>query len=225
MLDEPEVTRPGYAIIGQIRAQSVIGKAYLETLNHFGTQAAFSRTVAKSGPMKLITGDEPWREFMIPFLLLETAPKAPDKIELIVVLPATGTIELRDVRLVQSDGQQLPIVTQNASNAWWSNRSAGIIGGGGGAFLGLLGALIGVLTSMGNAKRVVQGVFAFMLFVCGISLLVGLVALVMNQPYAVYYPLLLLGFLGVCLPLSLWRSVMNRFTQAEMQRLDAMDAG
>lgn len=225
VLEGPDVTRPGYAVVGQVRAEGVVGKAYLETLNHFGPQAAFSRTVMEDGPMKHITGDERWRDFSIPFILPESDPAAPDKLELALKLPATGTVELRDVQLVQSTGLQLPGKARAATNAWWSSRSAAIVGGGGGAFLGLLGGLIGAMAGLGTAKRVVQVALAFMLCLCGISLIIGLVAVIMDQPYAVYYPLLLMGFIGVVLPLALWRTVMNRYEQAEMQRLNAMDAG
>ena len=57
-----------------------------------------------------------------------------------------------------------------------------------------------------------------------VCLVLGIVALVLGQPYAVYYPLLLIGVLaavlgGVGIPVS-----RQRFAEAELRRMQALDA-
>jgi hypothetical protein len=52
----------------------------------------------------------------------------------------------------------------------------------------------------------------------------GLAAVVLSQPYAVYYPLLLLGFLCTLLPIGVRGTVRRRFEKIELRKMKAMDA-
>jgi hypothetical protein len=55
------------------------------------------------------------------------------------------------------------------------------------------------------------------------SLAVGLVALALDQPYAVWYPLLLMGVLDPVLAFSLLPSARRRFEEIELRRMRALD--
>jgi hypothetical protein len=112
---------------------------------------------------------------------------------------------------------------QSNANAWWTDRMGGLIGGIAGSVIGLTGAAIGTLAGIGIARKVCLSLLG-MMFVLGIaSLVVGLAALVFSQPYAVYYPLLLLGLLCSVLPAGLFRSIKRQYEQRELRKMHAMD--
>jgi hypothetical protein len=100
----------------------------------------------------------------------------------------------------------------------------GWIGGIGGACLGLIGALIGVLGSRPKYIGVASAVM-LVTIVAGFALLVvGMVAVCLHQPYAVYYPLLLSGLLtmGLLIPLFFYARRLRQ--QNELRKMRAMDA-
>ncbi len=106
---------------------------------------------------------------------------------------------------------------------WWINRQAGFIGAILGVLGGCLGAMIGILSGCGKARRLVLGLMKAM-FVTGLARLVlAVVALVLSQPYAVYYSPLLSGILLTILPIAAIRSVRKRYEQIELRKMKAMD--
>ena len=112
---------------------------------------------------------------------------------------------------------------QSNANAWWTDRMSGLVGGIVGSVVGLTGATIGTLAGIGIARKVCLSLLGAM-FVFGIaSLAVGLAALAFSQPYAVYYPLLLLGLLCSVLPAGLFRSIKRQYEQRELRKMNAMD--
>lgn len=108
---------------------------------------------------------------------------------------------------------------------WWTGEMAGWIGGIGGSLLGVAGAgfgvLAGTLAPKGRAKRLVVG-YALTFFGLGVLLLLlGVAALLLGQPYHVWYPFMLGGFiltlvLGLNLPM-----VFARYRAAEMAKMEA----
>lgn len=111
-----------------------------------------------------------------------------------------------------------------AATAWWSNQTAGIVGGIAGSALGLFGALTGVLGGQGKALGFLVKAWQT-LFVLGIaSLIIGVAAVIMGQPYAVYYPLLLMGFLISILSPMCVSIMRQRKAQSEIRQMDAQDA-
>ena len=63
------------------------------------------------------------------------------------------------------------------------------------------------------------------MFVAGLAgLALAVVALVLSQPQAVYYPPLLSGILMTILPIAWVRSVRKRYEQIELRKMQAMDA-
>ncbi|MEN6558905.1 MAG: hypothetical protein ABFC54_12065, partial [Thermoguttaceae bacterium] len=58
-----------------------------------------------------------------------------------------------------------------------------------------------------------------------VSLVVGLVAVVLGQPYAVYYPLLLGGTILAAVFGGNFPMLHRRYQQIELRKMAAMDAG
>jgi hypothetical protein len=122
------------------------------------------------------------------------------------------------------DAAKPQINKQISTNAWWSNKTAGLVGGIAGSVVGLMGAAIGTLTGIGIARNICLSLLGIM-FVFGlVSLTVGLISLFFSQPYAVYYPLLLEGLLSSVLPSCLFRSIKLQYEQKELRKMHAMDA-
>ena len=110
-----------------------------------------------------------------------------------------------------------------AAGQWFGDRSAGLLGGIGGALIGLWGALIGVLASRGKARHFVLA-SANALLVIGIASLVGGAAAVATaQPYAVYYPLLLIGIILVVVFGKMRGNLSARYEQSELKKMQSKD--
>lgn len=221
-LEKPRVTSIRYAVIGRVRYEGVEKVGYLEMWSLFaGGGMYFSRTLGDSGPLQRLEGASDWRPFSLPFFSDEKTG-APTKLVVNMVLPGKGTVYLGPLRVVQYEGNDNPLATPGA---WWDDRSAGLIGGIAGTVGGLLGGLIGVLTSMGRARTLVLTLAKGLLILGVISLLLGLVALGLGQPYAVYYPLLLLGVILSAVMGANLRTIRRRYEGLELRRMAAMDVG
>ncbi|MDG2201295.1 MAG: hypothetical protein P8K80_08960 [Phycisphaerales bacterium] len=110
------------------------------------------------------------------------------------------------------------------ADPWWTGETAGWIGAIGGTAMGLVGGVLGcmgVLVHRGKAKRFVLGLMCSVIIVCLGILALGIVALTLGQPYAVWYPCLLMGFLGSCIPGFLLPVFLARYRQAEQRLLEA----
>lgn len=216
----PAITTPSYAVRGKVRYENVVGVGFLEMWNHFkGGGQYFSRTMDTSGPMGMVTGTSPEREFILPFHTLGQAP-APTKLVINLVLNGPGTVEIGPLELVPID----ELAGMNGTD-WWSGQTGGLIGGLGGSLLGLLGALVGALSSMGKGRRLVFVLSGTVAAIGVVVLTVGIVAISTGQSYNVYYPLMLLGGM-MCLGgiVSLCVSP-ARFRSHELRRMQALDLG
>lgn len=219
-LERPAITKARYAIVGEVRHEAVEGTAYLEMWSTFPQAGSFfSRTMAPSGPMKSLAGSSTWRRFALPFDAAGAAAP-PQMLVVKLVLPGRGTVYLSPLRLEQyADGE--PPVT--AAAAWWGPRTAGLVGGVLGSFLGCVGALVGLLARRGKARVLAIGLAVGMLAFGAVSLLLGVVALLRSQPYEVFYPLLLVGVLCVGLPAFLLRTLRRRYQELELRKMRARD--
>jgi hypothetical protein len=208
-IDRPKIAGPRYALTGQIRYEGVDAAGYLELWNHFpdGSQY-FSRTLGDAGPMMNLQGTSGWRAFTLPFD--STGMPPPTQLVLNVVLPGRGVVYLGPVRL-----------TDIAAGG--SENSAGALGSIAGGLIGSVGALIGVLTSLGRGRRVVT-IAAQLLIVGGaVAFAIGLVVAAHGQPYTAYYPLLLTGFLATVIPFSVMPAIRKRYEEIELRAMRARD--
>ncbi len=219
---DPGVTTSTYALTGQVRYEDVVGDAYLEMQNQFGSDGAFySRTLGRHQMTAKLSGTSAWRPFSLPFFVNADRPGRPTRIDLNVVLPGCGAVYLGSVRLVEYQAGEDPLAIPGQ---WWSGRTAGWIGGIGGSVVGLVGGLIGTLASFGRARRITLGMTtAFIMFgACAVA--AGVVAAATGQPYAVYYPLLLGG--GICAVVlgCIRPQLRRRYEEVELRRMQAVDA-
>jgi hypothetical protein len=108
---------------------------------------------------------------------------------------------------------------------WWTDQDAGYIGGIGGSLLGVLGGTLGTVAGVcaprGKCRALVIGMTLLMIGVGGISLIAGVAAYSSDQPYAVYYPLLLVGIISTIVPGGLLPVIRKRYREADGRRLEA----
>ena len=111
------------------------------------------------------------------------------------------------------------------ADAWWSTQQTVWIGALGGSALGIMGGLIGTLAGIfaprGKGRALILGLMGVVFIVCVGILILGVVALILVQPYAVWYPCLLIGFIGTVVVGSLIPVVHMAYRQAEQRQLDA----
>ncbi len=221
-IDAPQVARRVYAVRGQVRYTDVRERAYLEMWNVFPTLGRyFTRTLSDRGLMKYLEGSSDWRPFVLPFRIVQGS-EFPTQLIVNVVLPSTGTVHIGPLEVVEFGVLDDPLVEPGA---WWGNRMGGMIGGIVGGTFGLLGALIGILCSRGRGRRVALALTTCMIAAGVCCLVLGGVAVLLSQPHVVYYPLLLIGVLVTVIPLCNRRNMRQRFQEAELRRMQALDAG
>jgi len=228
-IHKPSISKKLYAIKGEIKYEGVRGDGYLEMWNFFPPLQAgmpegqyFSRTLGVGGEMGKLSGTSSWRPFMLPFDSTGGSG-SPTRLEINLFLPATGTVYLGPVTLVEYTGSLFG-TGRGYQSAWWSDRAAGLVGGIGGAALGCLGSLLSWLAWKGLARRFVVG-GAWVLIGFGVVLgLAGIIALCLSQPYAVWFPLTLgaVLLLGI-IPFRL-RSFLKHYEDLELRRMTAIDA-
>jgi hypothetical protein len=217
VLEAPAVTGDQYAIRGNVAYEGVEGVGYIEMWSVFPDGGRyFSRTLGESGPMGKLHGTSAVRPFVLPFLLTPEAAR-PVRLEVNVVLPAGGRVTLSDLAFASGPSAMA------TPGAWWSGPSSGLLGGMLGGGVGVLGAVIGTLCSMGRARRFVMvGLLA--IGAKGLLLLgAGGLALALGQPYEVWYPLLLMGVLAPALGFGLLPTARRRYEALELRRMQAMD--
>lgn len=217
-IKSPPITSHSYLVRGRMRYENVVGVGYLEMWNHFGDQKYFTRTMGTDGPMQTVTGTSRERDFILPFHA-GRHESPPSRLVINLVLNGPGTVEIGPLELVVLDS----MAGWNATTGWWNGSTGGLIGGIGGSLLGIVGALVGTLVGLGRAKRLVLTLAALIAAVGVIALTMGLVALVMRQPYEVYYVLLLLGGMSTMAGFVILISAPVQFRARELRRMQAMD--
>jgi hypothetical protein len=228
-IPKPPISKKLYAITGELKYNGVRGDGYLEMWNFFPPLQSgmpegqyFSRTLGVGGEMGKLSGTSDWRSFMLPFDSTGGSG-SPTRLEINIFLPGQGTVFLGPLKLVEYTGS-FASMGPASSNAWWSDRAAGMVGGMGGGVLGCLGGLLGWLAWKGQARRFVVAA-SWMLIGLGIALgLAAVVALSEKQPYAVWFPLVLGGvlLLGI-IPFRL-RNSLKHYEDLELRRMTAVDA-
>jgi hypothetical protein len=232
-LEKPGITQPRYAIRGEVSYTDVKGMGFLEMWNYFDDGGFyFTRTLGDYGPMGALKGDSDWRPFVMPF----NAGKGqvPNRLEVNVVLPKGGTVRLRGAVLVEytapatttTKAAVIPAVLIDKTQArpWWGPRAGGWFGSIFGTVIGICGGIIGTLAGRGRARRFVMSLAITLMIVGGGLFIAGLVAVMLRQPYSVWYPLLLSGGLSGGLIGGLLPSLKRRYEQAEIRKMQALDA-
>ena len=121
----------------------------------------------------------------------------------------------------------LHLLSQSApAEPWFDPQQFGTyFGAFGGAAVGLLGAFFGGFgawaAQRGRYRVLVLGSMAAVGGLCALFLLAGLAALIMGQPYGVWYPLSLIGLIGGGCFLGLLPVMRKRYAAAESRRMEA----
>lgn len=219
VLDGLSPTTSMFAVDGQVKYRDVEGDAYFEMWTVYPDgRRFFTRTLAETGPLQKITGTSEWRAFSLPFNASGPLPEHV-KLEVNVFMPGAGMIDISPLRIVNLSPDLFRQQTY-----WWSGQTAGWIGGGLGAGIGLLGALLAYLVRKGISFRFVRVVLVLELVLGTVCIVAGIVAVVHAQPFFVYYPLLLVGILA-CVLVAVGEFRLRRYyREIELRKMRAMDA-
>lgn len=223
---DPGITSSVYALKGNIRYDNVQGDGFLQMDNHFGESGTFfTKGIAPAGPLGKISGNSEWRPFVLPFYATngeqpDGSARVPERLTLSLFLPGAGSVSISGVELYQYASGEDPM---RSAGQWIDARSAGLIGGIGGALIGLWGAIIGVIASRGKARAFVFISVNVLLSLGLVSLVAGAVAYFSDQPYAVYFPLLLIGIILVAVIGKMRGSLLAQYEQLELKRMQSMD--
>lgn len=218
----PPIQQKQWRLKGEVRYADVEGNAYLEMYSYFPEGSYFSRTLAPMGPLSWITGSSEWREFILPFDASQSQDPTPEKLEFNLVMPGKGWVELRSVALY--DGLD-PAFGGKPLGAWWRDGDGGYMGAFFGLTYGTLGTVIGSLSSKGKRRRTVFMLIHGSFAISAILLGVGVYAVMVKQPYAVFYPLLVTGGIGLGCFACIYPGIQNRYQQIELRQMQAQDAG
>jgi hypothetical protein len=222
-IDHPPITQKIYSIRGEIRYDDVKGDGYLEMWSYFPPEAHyFSRALADSGPLKKIHGNSSWREFNLPFDATG-ASNSPTRLEFNLHLAGHGTVYLSPLKLIQYSGPDLSAVL-TPSGAWWSDRTAGLVGGSGGALTGIIASLCALLAYKGRARAFVTSTLLFLSGLGGLLAILACLALIQHQPYAVWFPLTLGAILLLCICPYRLRQFQKHYDDLELRRMASLDA-
>jgi hypothetical protein len=223
-LEPASIVSPNYVLEGKVRYEGIAIQGYLEMWSHFPDgKSFFSRTLG-AGVMSPLAGTSDWREFRLPFFA--KPGYLPLKLELNVVLPGGGRVWLGPVKLVQSDDARDLGAASSNFYAWWHNPGRAWIFG---TILGVVSAVlvttVCVLGSLGRARRLVMSLVALMIGSGVLFLVGGVVAYFAALPYAVYYPLVITGFVQLLVGILNLPGLRRRYEQAELRRMHAADIG
>ncbi|HKE10519.1 MAG TPA: hypothetical protein VKE73_03015 [Myxococcota bacterium] len=211
-IESPQVSGDSYALSGKVEYTDVAGTGFLEMWSYFPDGGHyFSRTLDASGQMGKLAGSSRARPFVLPFFLNRN-PARPSRLVVNVVLPARGHVRVSELRFGPA-GE-----ASSAPGVWWSPRGGGWIGGIGGSAFGMVGGLIGFLCSRGRGRHFVLGALTAMAATGIAGATAGLGALLLGQPYEVWYPLLLGGGIAAVLSVGLRPTVRRRFEELRAVR-------
>lgn len=186
--------------------------ANLEWIEKYAPAAIGGDNITNRGLIEF-AGTNNWNKYERGFELAPYNNETPFEVEFKLYMPSAGTVYLRPIKLLEN----------STSSNWWSPQQGGMVGGIGGAIIGCFGGLIGLLASRGKARRFVLAMTKIFIALGILSLIAGGIAAATKQPYAVYYPLLLAGFIltivfSVNLP-----SIQRRYDELEIRRMTSID--
>lgn len=217
----PGIHHGRYAVRGLVSGGGIEKIGYLEMWSVFADGSRFfTRALAPHGPMKRLENSFDWRPFELPFLSREEGPH-PVRLEINLILESKGTVRLSSLTLV---GYGPDTGSSTPPPGWWAPAATGWILGLAGALIGLFGMVAGRLATKGRAQGLVIGGLWLILGLGGILLIAAVFSLFRNQPYLVFFPLLLLGVVCLALAPLLLVSIKKRFRALELQKMKALDS-
>lgn len=216
-IEEPKINEARHLLAGEVAYTDVAGTAFLEMWTHYGpTEYFFSRTLGEFGPMAKLEGSSEWRAFILPFNGKED--HFPEKLQFNLVLPGGGTVEIRNLRLYQHTAAKS---AAGNKGAWWKPGLEGNIGGGSGAFFGVVCSVCTILSMKGKGRNFVLPTMTVCLILACAILIVGLVALATRQPLHVTVPMVLSGCVATFVTGVLLFQMRKIYLKHELQRIAA----
>jgi hypothetical protein len=109
---------------------------------------------------------------------------------------------------------------------WFNEQSAGMLGGIIGSSIGVMGAVLGCLSGVcvrKGWKKLLYGLFGVCIMLSAATLVVGIIALLSQQPYHVWYVFVLPGGIGMGVFGGLFPVLRKRFTENELRQMQAKD--
>ncbi len=104
------------------------------------------------------------------------------------------------------------------NEAWFHPGWLGLLGGIVGTLGALVGTLAGIFIPKGKAKKLVLGVNTFAFAVGLISLVVGIIAYFLGQPYGIWYGFGLCGLICISLFGSFFFVFRHEYRKAELRK-------
>ena len=101
---------------------------------------------------------------------------------------------------------------------WFNPGWLGILGAIVGVLGGLVGTLAGIFIPKGKAKKLVLGVNTFAFAVGFISLVVGIIAYFLGQPYGIWYGFGLCGLISTSLFGTFFFVFRHEYRKAELRK-------
>ena len=202
-----------YVVRGLIQHRDIERNPMLEMWNAMPDGNRYFSRQPVRGPW--VNKTDGWREFTLPFNLMNHKPESV-AIEINVVMPGKGTIELKDLT-----------ISDIATLEWFDKRTANTIGAimgvSAGLYGGLFGCLAGFLVPRGKGRKLVFGMLVFIIVFGGFLLSIGLLALLLGQPFHVWFWFAFAGGLALIIFPPQFFVIKKGFEQFEQRKMQALD--
>jgi hypothetical protein len=201
-IENPQITKTGFNITGQVKYHGVMDNSSLEMVAIFPSGRTFSvKAVGPNYSELIINGSADWTNFFMVFYLSSSLKEKPNKIQVQIHLPAQGTIFLSPLNLSQfNKGTPVQIITSGISNIFLFFLALALAPG---LALGL------ILTRKKPGKWVLAFIIP-MMFMGSLLLLFGTLALTYSGEFVTYTPYAFLGAGEILLPWVLRARAINR---------------
>lgn len=191
----------------RMRSEEGTQKAYIEMWCVGGGGSYFSK-----GLDQIFSGFQEWKAVAAPFFLKKN--ERSEKVIVGIHFEGSGTAQLDQINLRQFDNT----LAGNLQSNWqW------IPGTAFGVLAGLYGAFVGIMAPRGKARSLVMGFGVFFECVSVAMLIAGAVLWIQGMPYAVWYAILLPGFVGTLVFSQIFYTIPRAYTLVETRKMQARD--